>query len=107
MMASTSLNRIRAASIALPLLVVIPFVASAAGDGKWHGGADIYSKVCGYCHQVGVGPVIKGRQLPPEYIEMVVRHGFQGMPAFPASFIDDQSLQDIANYVSQSPATKK
>jgi mono/diheme cytochrome c family protein len=48
-----------------------------------------------------------GRHLPPEYITMVVRHGFLAMPAFPASFIDDQSLQDIANYVSQTPATKK
>jgi mono/diheme cytochrome c family protein len=55
----------------------------------------------------GVGPVIMGRHLPPEYITMVVRHGFLAMPAFPASFIDDQSLQDIANYVSQTPATKK
>ncbi len=106
MVLSTSLKRIRAAGIPLSL-VIVSSVASAAGDGKWQGGADIYSKVCGYCHQVGVGPVITGRHLPPEYITTVVRHGFRAMPAFSASFIDDRSLQDIANYVSQTPATKK
>ena len=52
-----------------------------------------------------VGPVITGRQLPPQYISAVVRNGFRAMPAFPASFIDDKALQQVAEYISKTPAT--
>jgi mono/diheme cytochrome c family protein len=73
--------------------------AETAGD--WKKGAEVYAKVCGYCHQTGIGPAIRGRELPPEYIIHVVRHGLRAMPAFAASFIDDQALQEVASYVSK------
>ena len=43
-------------------------VASASADssGKWQNSQEIYDKVCGYCHEVNVGPVILGRSLLPD-----------------------------------------
>ncbi len=71
---------------------------------QWESGEQVYQKVCGHCHEAGIGPVIKGRSLPPAYIETIVRHGFRAMPAIRASFIDDPSLNAVAEYVSKSAA---
>ncbi len=30
-------------------------------SGKLSGGENVYTKICGHCHEVGIGPVIKGR----------------------------------------------
>jgi len=89
--------------LALPLLLLAG-TAAADGDGVWKGGENVYAKVCGHCHEAQVGPQLKGRQLPPPYITAIVRNGFRAMPAFPASFIDDNALQQVAEYLSASPA---
>lgn len=78
--------------------------AYAAGNGVWKSGADTYSKICTYCHDAGVGPVLKARKLPPEMITKIVRHGLIEMPAFPESFIDNKTLQDLARYIQESDA---
>jgi mono/diheme cytochrome c family protein len=95
-------------TISVTCLVSVLAMASspvlAAGDGVWRDGADVYSKICTYCHDAGVGPVIKGLRLPPELIMQTVRQGLLEMPAFPESFIDNKSLQDLAKYVSEAPA---
>jgi len=65
-----------------------------------------YAKVCGFCHDAGVGPAILGRELPVAYIENVVRHGFRAMPSFRSSEIDNAALASVARWVSQSPASK-
>jgi len=96
-------KRTFACCITLPL-ALLSFSAAADGDGKWHGGENVYAKVCGHCHDAGVGPVIKGRQLPTEYISAVVRHGFRAMPAFTGAYIDDQALQQVAEYISKTTA---
>jgi mono/diheme cytochrome c family protein len=92
-------------------LLLVPVLMSTLGwadsDGAWRGGPDVYGEVCAYCHDTGVGPVTKGRHLPPTYIEYVVRHGLLAMPAFSASFIEDKSLQDVARYISESPVPDK
>ncbi|AGI24685.1 hypothetical protein H681_14075 [Pseudomonas sp. ATCC 13867] len=98
---SRGVRRILPAGLAL-VLAAAALPALADGDGQWHGGANVYAKVCGHCHEAGVGPVIKGRQLPVEYISAVVRHGFRAMPAFPAAYIDDNALKDVAQYIQQS-----
>jgi mono/diheme cytochrome c family protein len=100
---SSAVKRTFAACFALPF-VVLAGNAAADGDGVWKGGENVYAKVCGHCHENKVGPVIKGRQLPPAYITAVVRNGFRAMPAFPASFIDDNSLQQVADYISKASA---
>lgn len=92
-----------AAAIALLLLVTTP---RARAESQWGSGKDLYEKVCGHCHkpEVGVGPVLAGRELPVEYVRVILRNGFNGMPAFPASFIDDESIAQVAEYVSKLPA---
>ncbi|MGR6035342.1 MAG: c-type cytochrome [Candidatus Nitrosoglobus sp.] len=45
--------------------------------------------------------------MPPEYIIYVVRYGLRAMPAFAASFIDDQAPQEVASYVSKSAVEHK
>lgn len=64
-----------------------------------------YAKVCGFCHDAGVGPAILGRELPVAYIENVVRHGFRAMPSFRSTEIDNAALASVARWVSQSPAS--
>lgn len=102
--------RFQARSLAVAALVMpaalTAFSASASGDGQWQGGEHVYQKVCGHCHETKgeIGPVLAGRELPPAYISIIVRQGFRAMPAFPASFIDDVSLQQVGEYIQQLPA---
>lgn len=63
-----------------------------------------YKQVCLSCHAAGVGPDIRGRDLPVEAIKMFVRNGSRGMPAFPQSMIDDATLDGVAKLVSASKA---
>lgn len=74
----------------------------ASPTGVWRGSNEAWEKVCSRCHLSGVGPELRGRQLPPEYIKQVVRHGFLAMPAFPHGAIDDATLDGVALYVSKS-----
>lgn len=87
--------------------VALFFVAAAAiaaepTEPTWQNGAQVYAKVCHYCHDAGVGPVLLGRQLPPEYVQLMVRRGLRAMPAFSAAFIDDAALADVGRYIQQS-----
>lgn len=67
----------------------------------WKDGAEIYAKVCAYCHEANVGPKILNRELPVAYIRAIVRSGILAMPAFRSSEIDDESLAKLANFISQ------
>lgn len=64
----------------------------------------IYATTCGYCHGRNVGPVIRGRQLPPEAIAAIVRAGQNGMPAFRPTEITAGELDVLAKWVSASAA---
>ncbi|KAF0861767.1 cytochrome c [Pseudomonas sp. LD120] len=101
---SPAVKRSLALCLSLPL-TMLAATAAADGDGVWKNGENVYAKVCGHCHEKNVGPQIKGRQLPAPYITAIVRNGFRAMPAFPASFIDDNALQQVADYISKAPAT--
>lgn len=68
-------------------------------------GQAFYEKICLQCHEVGVGPELKGRGLPPEYFKLIVRSGFRAMPAFPQTHIDDETLNELAHYLSKAPAS--
>lgn len=78
--------------------------ASADSTGKWQSSQEVYNKVCGYCHEANVGPVITGRNLMPEYISAIVRNGNRAMPAFRESEINDAALAGVVKLVSTSPA---
>jgi mono/diheme cytochrome c family protein len=75
------------------------------GQGfAWKDGAQVYAGVCVYCHESGVGPRIRNRDLPSAYIRTVVRNGNRAMPAFRLSEIDDESLTKLADFISRSKA---
>lgn len=91
------------------LLLAAPLHAqnpSQTSDAQWASGKNLYDKVCAHCHapEVGVGTAIQGRGLPEVYIKYVVRNGLNAMPAFPASYIDDQSIALVAEYIASLPA---
>ncbi|NOW45866.1 hypothetical protein FHW96_002024 [Novosphingobium sp. SG751A] len=90
--------------IALAAMLTLGSASSAFASptGVWRGPNEAWEKVCSRCHLSGVGPELRGRQLPPEYIKQVVRHGFLAMPAFPHGAIDDATLDGVALYVSKS-----
>lgn len=67
-------------------------------------GNHTYDTVCGQCHEVGVGPILRGRQLPAELVTQIARNGMAAMPAFPASAISDEQLAEVAQFIATSPA---
>lgn len=75
-------------------------------QSRWSSGEELYEKVCSQCHdpKVGVGTAIQGRVLPVEYVKFIVRNGFNAMPSFQASYIDDESIVMVAEYLSSLPA---
>lgn len=89
------------------LLVGGALMAGAGSAWAWRDGAEVYAKVCRHCHEANVGPVLKGRNLPVEYVRQVVRQGNRAMPAFRASEIDDGALNDVARLVSTSAPLAK
>ncbi|SEO53970.1 cytochrome c [Nitrosovibrio sp. Nv6] len=104
-------SRVAASGFALAMILAAGMVAgiaraapedSHARGFEWKDGAEVYAKVCGYCHDTQVGPPIRNRQLPLAYIRAVVRNGNRAMPAFRASEIDDESLTKLAEYISKN-----
>ncbi|MCC4115975.1 cytochrome c [Aromatoleum toluclasticum] len=89
--------------LAVCLGAVAALLAAGGVQAAWRDGGEVYEKVCRYCHEANVGPVLKGRNLPPEYIQRVVRMGNRAMPAFRPTEIDDATLADVARRVSTGP----
>lgn len=81
--------------------------AGSAQGGQWRDGAEVYQKVCRYCHEANVGPALKGRELPVEYVQRIVRMGNRAMPAFRPSEIDDARLAEVARLISTSAPLAK
>jgi len=67
----------------------------------------IYRSTCGYCHGAHVGPIIRGRALPPEMIFQFVRTGPGPMPAFRQTEITDAELKSLAQWINKSEADPK
>ena len=88
-------------------LVAAAFHAHADSSGKWLNSQEVYRKVCANCHEVEVGPVLTGRNLPPEYIRTIVRTGHRAMPAFRPTEIDDATLASVAQLIASSAPAKK
>lgn len=91
--------------LAATLSLISP--AHAQSTGNWTDEHQVYAKVCGRCHETGVGPVITGRNLAPEYYQRKVRSGLRAMPAFRSSEIDDALLAKLARMLSATPASGK
>jgi 4-cresol dehydrogenase (hydroxylating) cytochrome subunit len=73
--------------------------AAADGSGKWISGQEAYDKVCGFCHEKGIGPAIKGQNKSPDLVKHVVRFGNRAMPAFRHTEIDDATLAGIIEFI--------
>lgn len=87
--------------------VALPSAATAGEAPEPHSsaeanGAEVYAKVCAYCHETGVGPALLNRNLPPVYVSFMVRNGMRAMPAFRSAEIDDETLEQLVDYVATS-----
>lgn len=87
---------------AVAVLSIWSHPASAQVAGQWKDPNHVYAKICSNCHDIGVGPVIKGRNLDPDYYFQVVRHGMRAMPAFRPTDVDDAMLHRLAETLSKS-----
>ena len=88
--------------LAVCLASVAGLAAAGGVQAAWRDGGEVYDKVCGYCHEANVGPQLKGRALPEEYVRRVVRMGNRAMPAFRPTEIDDATLADVARRINGS-----
>ena len=84
------------------LLAVALFLQTSQAAEKERSGEIVYQKVCQYCHETGVGPKIRSRQLPTVYTTHVVRIGFRAMPAFRPTEISDQELERVAALIERN-----
>ena len=98
-----SFTRSLCISISVISLVLFSSVSYANAAGQWRDGMHVYEKVCSYCHDIGVGPVLKSTEKPVEYIQYIVRNGFRAMPAFRASEINDAELKLLADFIKSAP----
>lgn len=71
----------------------------AHSSGQWQSGKQIYQNVCGHCHEIGVGPVLSGRDLPAVYFKTMARSGRAGMPAFRPTELSNKDLDKVAKYL--------
>ena len=97
-----------AAGVILPLALLCA-TAQAGDEPQWRSGQYLYENVCGHCHApaVGVGPSLGGRGLPEAYVKAIVRNGFNAMPAFPASYVDDESIAKVTEYIGTLPLVEQ
>jgi len=84
------------------LLAVALFLQTVQAAEDERSGDVVYQKVCQYCHETGVGPEIRSRELPAIYITHVVRNGFRAMPAFRPTEISDRELERIASFIQRN-----
>ncbi len=84
------------------LLAVAAFLQTGQAAEKERSGELVYQTICRYCHETGVGPQLRLRQLPAVYTTHVVRHGFRAMPAFRPTEISDQELERVAAFIERN-----
>ena len=105
--ARTFLARPVAASLyaigALLGAMLLPALAEAQAAGEWRNAQQMFDATCAYCHGAGVADELRGRDFPPEYIGVVIRHGVRGMPAFRPSDFSDADIAALAAMIASSP----
>jgi len=101
---TTMANVKKAIGVMVALSIGVPALAGPAAQpvAKVRAPEVIFAKVCGYCHSTRVGPVLLGRNLPPEYIEMTARSGRNAMPSFRQSEISNAELAGLARWIAHS-----
>jgi hypothetical protein len=107
---------VRGALFASCALLTLP----ACADGDEHAvGKAVYKKWCAPCHAPGIthpgthalsvkyagvksDVLLEWTDLPPFYVEYMVRHGISVMPHFRKTEISDEELKDLAAYLSRN-----
>jgi mono/diheme cytochrome c family protein len=82
----------------------LPALAQAQAAGEWRSPQHIFKQTCAFCHGTGVGPELRGRQLPPEYISYVMLNGLRAMPAFRPTDFSPAEVAALAKMIHESPA---
>lgn len=110
------------AAIALASLTAVPAVlaqdrSAASANGAADGRA-LLARECGICHfEGGTGTMMLARRLgeerallaqrrdlPPQYVETVVRRGINSMPTITRVELPDEELQAIISYLTTASA---
>ena len=71
-----------------------------------HAGAGVYALDTGYAaknleYETGIARLWERKDLPAEYIRIVVRNGLKAMPAFVPSDLTDTQLQALTEYLTR------
>ena len=86
------------------LLSLLPVIGHAQSANEWEDAEYLYKRTCAYCHELGVGPYLKGRNLPMEYFKIRLRAGYRAMPAFKPSEISDKDAEMLGKWLEESKA---
>ena len=105
------------------LLVAASLIATSAQAADPANGRKVFERRCAECHAAGVGhpgaqmlgwtrgedkALLENRKdLAPEYITHVVRHGLAAMPPLRPTEIDDAALADLVAYLVPAPPAGK
>jgi mono/diheme cytochrome c family protein len=107
------------AGLALSGLALVGSVLGEEPSDPHAGGRAVYAKWCAPCHDPGVihpgtnaltvkyrgvkpGVLLEWKDLPPESVRYVVRHGISVMPQFRKTEISDADLDALAKFLSRN-----
>ena len=108
------------AAAVLALAAVLAGVARAGEPSDpYAGGRTVYTKWCAPCHDPGVihpgtnaltvkykgvkpGVLLEWKDLQPETVKFLVRHGISVMPQFRKTEISDADLDALAKFLSRN-----
>lgn len=100
-------------AVATAVAAVAPLAAQDASTSASRSGEELFISECGMCHiEGGTGTFMLERRLgaskallaqrtdlPPRYVEFVVRNGLNGMPPMNRVEVSDEELAKIAGYL--------
>ena len=110
------------AASALAGLTLVGSVLAEEPSAPYAGGRAVYTKWCAPCHDPGVihpgtnaltvkyrgvkpGVLLEWKDLPPDTVRYLVRHGISVMPQFRKTEISDADLDALAKFLSRNTPT--
>jgi mono/diheme cytochrome c family protein len=114
-----AMNWSAAAALALAGLTLGGFAPADERFDPHAAGRAVYTKWCAPCHDPGVihpgtnaltvkyrgvkpGVLLEWKDLPPEAVKHLVRHGMSVMPQFRKTEISDADLEALAKFLSRN-----
>jgi mono/diheme cytochrome c family protein len=112
------MKRISYISLVVSALASVSMPAAAAEMT----GKEVFDHYCASCHGSDDGPgtmqlsrtrgqdkglLTKRRDLAPDYVEYVVRHGLRSMPPFVPSDLTDARLKALLGFLTKPPVVGK